>query len=218
MSVEELSLDPYLIDSLINTGYEAYMSKINPIAASSCYPSYYYFAKEAYSSPSCYYVKTATEEQELNWCYGWNYYSTVISDVKLNAEKYWQPTIPYLENVEINGNKVSITWSDNKSDRSDIIGYKVFVGSMSREWEYANINATQGCYNYIVDRYKPIQYDKIGNLPCSDVYYIDTGVLEVEFELPAGIYYISIMPYDSHGDDAGREIYLMSNELRIQIL
>lgn len=217
-SVEELSKSPYLIDAMNNTYYETYMYEINLLGNhSDSYPSYYYFNKSAYTVTPCYYYKIATEEQELNWYYGWNYYETVDAEIELSAEKFEQPAAPYIEKVIISEGKAKIEWSKKENDLSDIIGYKVFVSRTSRGWEYANICGDQEIENFVINRYEPSQYDKITQLPCSDVYDIDTSATEIELELENGIYYVSIMPYDSHGESVGRKIYLMSNELRIEI-
>lgn len=216
-SVAELSLNPYLIDRLPNTVYESYLMEFSSISTVSNYPSWAYFDQETYITLPYYCYKNATEAQELNNLYGWNCYEIIEADIKLNAEKFQQPGIPYIKKIEVSENNVSIAWSQGENDKSDIIGYKVFISKESRGWEYANIYSEPCINSYIVNKYKPSQYDKIAELPASEVCYMDITATEIEIELDKGVYYVSVMPYDSHGESVGREIYLMSNELRIDV-
>lgn len=193
------------------------MWNINAITYIYNYPSFFYFAEEAYSVSPCYYYKTATEQQELNWYYGWNYYETVEEDRGLSAESYMQPGVPYIEKVSVGEEGVTVSWRQPEGDVSDVVGYKVFVSRTSRGWEYANVNVEDEVASYVVNRYSPEQYDKIGQLPPAEVYAINTENTEIELDLEKGIYYISIMPYDAHGFSVGREVYLLSNELRIEV-
>lgn len=50
-----------------------------------------------------------------------------------------------------------------------------------------------------------------------DATVIDTRETQIQLELHKGVYYISIMPYDRHGEGLGKEICKVSNELKIEI-
>ena len=52
--------------------------------------------------------------------------------------------------------------------------------------------------------------------PFSDIALIETTDLSVIIDLPAGERrYVSILPFDKHGESVGRRLYLASEELSI---
>ena len=99
-SVVQLSRDPYRIDALAHYR-EPYLSSgrsdewwkaSNP----ELYPSWIFFGKSAYGpirGKPVYYEKTATESQERNQYYGWDYYLTRSDEERVlhRFEPFYQP-------------------------------------------------------------------------------------------------------------------------------
>lgn len=219
-SVYELSQAPNLIDSLSPVYWEVAFWREHGMSGGSMYPSYAYSSKEAYGSTiPCYYYKRATDFESLDKYYGWMIYETVEdTERKLIDETYRCPGIPKILSIEYPGEGcVEIKWDTTDLDE-DILGHRIYVSRQSREWEYAEVYASEDISEYICNRYDPKQYNKILKEPPSEVMYIETKESEILLSgLNEGTYYISIMPYDQHGEHAGKRIYASSNELKIEI-
>lgn len=219
-SVYELSQKANLIDSLSPVYWEVAFWREHGMAGGTMYPSYAYFSKEAYGSTiPCYYYKRATDFESLDKYYGWMIYETVEdTERKLRDEIYRCPGIPEILSIEYpEKGCVNIKWNTKDLDE-DILGHRVYVSRQSREWEYAEVYASEDIREYICNRYDPKQYNKILKEPPSEVMYIETKKSEILLSgLSEGTYYISIMPYDQHGECAGRRIYASSNELKMKI-
>ena len=66
--------------------------------------------------------------------------------------------------------------------------------------------------------WQPSMYDRLFELPKSEIMLITTENEEVRLELEAGrIYYVTVMPFDAHGEAVGRELYRSSQELKISL-
>jgi hypothetical protein len=61
-------------------------------------------------------------------------------------------------------------------------------------------------------------YDFLFKEPPHNVLLIKTRKTKVNIELTKGKdYYITIMPYDQHGESVGRVVYPPSNEIKISL-
>ncbi len=59
-------------------------------------------------------------------------------------------------------------------------------------------------------------YDSLFQEPQHDVFLVRTSETQVDLELEVDeTYYVTIMPYDRHGESLGRIIYPASNEIKI---
>jgi len=220
-SVFELSMEPYLIDSLSDPYIEiafsddAFMPTVYGDALKK-YPSLYYFSKDSEQVPLFYY-KCAEDYECLNAYYGWDI-CEIVEDVERNmdAEQFYMPDIPWIRDVSISKNKILLCWYCEDLD-DDILGYRVYISNNSRGWEYGTVHGEKDIEKYVWNRYIPEQYDKVLSFPPMDAMTIDTKETEIELELNKGTYYISIMPYDFHGESVGKKIYKISNELKIEI-
>ncbi|MGE0767102.1 MAG: hypothetical protein AB7L90_11610 [Hyphomicrobiaceae bacterium] len=238
LSVRELSEDPAAMDRLPSR-LEAHVashriphvaSQRTPVDADVAserkdnggylYPSYFYFSKKGYASvvPALYY-KTATPEQaSASLFYGWNYYETVL-DVgrKLSDEpaKY-EPRRPTLKAAEIIGDKVRVTWEEADDGDNDLVGYRIYISSKSRGWNYQYFSGGASAEKYWDGGWKPEMYDALFREPPSELGLVTTKDTSVEVEVPPGVKrYVTIMPFDQYGESIGRRLYNMSEELTL---
>lgn len=216
-SVQMMSEVPYLIDQF-GAGYRELM--INDTDKSIMgfnYPSSWYFCKEKYSTKPYFFYKIATDYECLNELYGWNHYDTIDDKKrKLDAVNYMCVGIPTMVNVKVKNGRIYLKWKEPFDEDKDILGYRIYVSKKSRGWEYSGVYAEGDAVKYIEGSYYSDQYDFVTTLPFSDILYIETTETEAIFELDErDIYYISVMPFDKHGEEMGVELYFPSNELRV---
>lgn len=208
-SVFELSQTPYLIDK-IPTHFAAFHT-----VGAQVYPSYYFFSSEAYNDlvPS-YYYKTATIEQAAASIYfGWEIYKTITNAWKLsNIQKKYEPSGPIFTHIFKGKNYVQLSWEPPVA--AD--GYRVYISKVSRGWQYQNFVNSEEIKPYWHGGWKPEMYDSMFREPPSDVRLFTTTNTSVKIKLPKGeIRYVTVMPYDHHGESVGRKLYNMSDELML---
>jgi hypothetical protein len=220
-SIAELSREPYRIDSLAHY-FELNYTGMSQ-TASSPYPSWFYFGRNAYSKGTVvYYEKTATEEQELNNIYGWNYYKVVDDNERTlyDMELFYQPGAVTFKNIHIDDCNLNLEWYASEDNDSDLLGYKVYISRTSRNWHYSKFNGSEELAVFWSNSngWRPEDYDNLFKEPHSEIAFIKTEQTSVDahFESP-GIYYITVMPYDAHGESVGKILYQMSEELKIPI-
>ncbi len=221
-SINELSLNPYLIDKM-DFQFENYLYPYNSYGYNTksyihylSYPSYFFNFTYTDIIPSyCY--KTATDIEELNEYYGWNYYDTVENNGLNTVDKdYYQPSIPFINEVTVSDNSVHIGYESVDKD-DDILGYTIYVSKESRGWEYYNYYCNDAVGQYVLNRYSPEQYDYVNELPKSEILLDRTKDGYYDLELENGTYYITIMAYDKHGEEIGKVWYNPSNELTVEV-
>ena len=226
-SMVELKNNPNLLDALPSS-YEFAVIKRLPFK-SVPYPSYFYFNKKAYTTKPFYYEKIATPEETENHWYGWNYYSTILdSQERLidNKAIYYVPGGISYENIKLdylpnNSNSLlNLQWTESPDLDNDLLGYKVYVSEKSRGWNniYWQGEKTMEKFNHDLGGWKPQMYDFLFQEPPHDVLLLKTRETKATLELPKGKdYYITIMPYDQHGDSVGRVLYPPSNEVKVSL-
>jgi hypothetical protein len=229
-SIVELSqmVYRYALDGLIGGHFEEITFGPQNGGRRYRYPSYHYFAKQAYSSYlPMYYVKTATNEQETNALYGWNSYETISADeIQLYDDlEYWQPKAPFFTNIDVDTEKglVSIEWVSSEDQDNDLLGYTIFVSRTSRGWNYAKFQEnSEELLSYwsaqSLCNWTPDMYENLFNIPPHEVVHIQTDKTSIELPITSGdLYYVTVMPYDAHGESVGKELYYMSNEIMISL-
>lgn len=222
-SVAELAEDPFLIDRS-PSHFLAYVAP-GPSGGgdkSPVYPSYYYFSSQALAGlDAAYYYKTATpEEAAASKWYGWNYYKTTTNRWKLtDFEPKYEPDPPDFKNVEVKGDKFLVEWLPARDSDNDVLGYRVYVSSRSRGWNYQDVDAPESVQKYFVGGWKPEMYDSLYKMPPKDVAFLETKSTEVELPFPkgGGSIYVTVMPFDKHGELVGRRLYNMSAELKLSL-
>jgi hypothetical protein len=222
-SVIELSRTPYRIDSLAHYFELSFRGIPLPWAY---YPSYFYFGKASYTEGTVvYYEKTATGDQEQNKLYGWNHYK--ISDDNerklYDMKPFYQPGAATFKHIDIDtskGNKanVYIEWNESQDPDNDLLGYKVYVSENSRGWHYQKFRGPEELNRFWSNSegWKPEMYERLFKEPPHEVALIKTDHTYVNIPLDASrTYFITVMPFDAHGESVGKVLYQMSEEIKV---
>jgi hypothetical protein len=227
-SVAELSREPYRIDALSHYRELTYTG--GPRKGSVTYPSWSYFSKDAYGPGkgfSAFYEKTASEVQERNRYYGWNYLASKGDSARLlhKMKPFSEPGAVTFMQVEVGRNDagaatVRISWSAAIDSDNDLMGYKVFVSRKSRGWAYGRYTGPAHLKAFVIGSggWKPDMYEKLYRLPLHEVRLLKTKHTFSDLALPPGAtYFITVMPYDAHGEVVGRILYQMSDEIQVNL-
>jgi hypothetical protein len=215
-SLEEMSLDPYRIDMLPPQYWAPNIAKSYSVP----YLSFYFFNKKAYDgAPVQFYYKTATAEEERHskW-FGWNYYSVQKStSINLSDDSpRYQPSAVTITSIDQNSEVFTIRWTAAVDQDGDLLGYRIFIGKTSRGWTYNQTKSPDKLRQYILLGWLPTMYDKVNILPPAEFGIIEVVDNHVTVKVPLGqVRYITVMPFDAHGEKVSRKIYFMSDEVRI---
>lgn len=236
-SFAQLSHTPYSIDSLAayqEVFFKSWVDKdkvkaeIEQIPYRYIYPSYFYFYQNAYKGTlPYYYEKTANAKEEKDKYYGWNYYTSVLDKARIlqtNKPIYYAPTEIIFKNIEIakdkTTNKVILDWKPSKDFDKDLLGYKIYISQNQRGWSYNEWRSETKLESYWNNRggWKPEMYKYLEQEPHHEINLIKTSDTKVELFLPKhNTYYVTVMPYDAHGESVGKKVYPMSNELKLEL-
>lgn len=223
-SIIELSETPYLIDSLAY--YFELSFRGTSINQSVYYPSWRCFGKASYTEGTVvYYEKTASEDQEQNKLYGWNYYKTIddnereLYDMKL----VYQPGAVTFKHIYIDTSKgdkanVYIEWDESQDTDNDLLGYKVYVSENSRNWSYNEFSGPKELRKFWsnANGWKPEMYERLFKEPPHNVALIKTNKTHVNIPFERSrTYFVTVMPFDDHGESVGKVLYRMSEEIKV---
>ena len=173
-----------------------------------------------------YYEKVATKEQELNSIYGWNYYNMITDiDRKLyDIKPLYQPGTVLFKDCKAQKSgedtRLHIEWYPAADGDNDLQGYKVYVSHKSRGWDYNEFAGDEAAKQYwsIRSGWKPEMYERLFQIPLYELFLEDTKDTSIDLDISSpGVYYITVMPYDAHGLSVGKDLYYMSNELKVTI-
>jgi hypothetical protein len=214
-----------LVPEYIDNVAPVYFESATP-ATNDAYPSYNYMTKDAYSNAghgAMLYIKTASFYDELNELYGWNCYKTVASSERsiVNIPKRYMPSGAIFNSIfaDSENNSVRLSYQASDSD-GDLVGYRIFISTTSREWQYAEFYGNKKYIQYWNNRggWQPEMYEHKFEPPPSDVILLETRKEEIDIKLPNdGVYFITVMPFDKYGESIGKELYYVSNELKIAV-
>jgi len=222
-SFAELSRTPYSIDSLAHYFELSFRGNSQTWAH---YPSYFYFGKASYAEGTVvYYEKTATENQEQNKLYGWNYYKTIDDNERelYDMKPFYQPGAVTFKHIRIDtskGNKANIyiEWDESQDTDNDLLGYKVYVSENSRNWPYSEFRGPNELREFWsnTNGWKPEMYERLFKEPPHEVALIKTDHTHVNIPLDASrTYFVTVMPFDAHGELVGKVLYRMSEEIKV---
>ena len=227
-SIVELSENPLAIDAL--THYHELRFGAKALHESRFYPSWFFFSPAAYDSSNVrpsYYVKNAKGTQLLARDYGWRRYETVPDFHRRlhDLDKAWAPGAVKLKRVTAQRDSqenhgVFISWSPSRDRDADVLGYRVFVSKSSRGWCYQEFAGAADIRSFWSDcgGWKPEMYEAMFRQPLHEVALATTPETHITLELPSGsIYFVTVMPFDAHGERVGKQSYAMSAELRLEL-
>ena len=217
-----LSKNPHLLD-LKDFYVDVQFDRVTKWDVRRNYPcGVFVFLKSQDASP-LYYVKTATPLQELNEYYGWNYYTTEkAGDIAFSYTSrrfpFWQPSLPFVDRITVERGKVSLDCRSVDLDK-DLLGYRLFIGTRSRGWEYSRYFCGEGVKKHVrpVPILDPVSYDRINRMPPSDVALVASPDGKFGIDLPRGTYFMTVMAYDRHGEEIGKSWYMPSNEIMVSV-
>ena len=229
-SLAELSRTPLAIDrpaSLIEPTLGG-----GRMVGSPRYPSYKYFGEcPECERPKAYIYKTGTRsQQEQDLYFGWHPKLTRREEAKdillSNLPARFHPSSPRFTGIKIRARdgpslaRVKIRWRRSIDTDKDLLGYRVYVSRQSRGWSYNPDGASPKVLPYWShpDGWQPLMYERLYELPPSEVALLTVRGKRVQLELePGHNYYVTVMPFDAHGEAVGREIYCASQELNIPL-
>ena len=222
-SFAELSRTPYLIDSLAHYFELSFRGNSRTWAH---YPSYFYFGKASYTEGTVvYYEKTATEDQEQDKLYGWGYYKTSDDNERklYDMKPFYQPGAVTFKNIQIDTSKgdkanIYIEWNKSRDPDNDLLSYKVYVSENSRGWNYQKFSGPEELKRFWsnANGWKPEMYERLFKEPPHEVALIKTDQTYINIPLePSRTYFITVMPFDAHGELVGKVLYQMSEEIKV---
>jgi hypothetical protein len=186
------------------------------------YPSYFYFSSAAYQKAAPFsYMESASGD--YTFLHGWKYVATMPGEDVLLSNFHPQstPSKPVFSSIHIDIEQKILTLSFASSDSDhDLAGYRIFVASHSRGWDYNQFygDGSLSTYWANLSGWKPEMYARLFELPPSDVALIKIGPDQSEATIPlasSATYFITVMPFDVYGEGVGRILYPASNEIRI---
>jgi hypothetical protein len=113
---------------------------------------------------------------------------------------------------------VALRWKPSADDDGDLLGYRVMVSRHSRGWGYNGRSLPDHLMRFksCPTGWRGEMYAARFTLPKSEITLLQTPATAAELILERpGDYYITIVPYDAHGERAGQQLYPMSEEIRI---
>ncbi len=226
-SLVELSQpsERFKVDALLEFGDILYRKEAPGFHLSTRYASYYYFSKAAYIPyPPQYYLKTANFPQESNFMYGWDYYQTIEDKERIlyDGPVFYQPSRSDFEVVRLDKDKgtLHVEYIPSLDRDGDLLGYRTYVSNKSRGWDDSFFWGSQSAKKYWSnpDGWKPAMYEKMAQIPPHEVALIETKDTSIDIPVEAGkTYFLTVMPYDAHGERVGRKLYFMSNEIKVKV-
>ena len=221
-SVAELARTPYALDAL---SHNWKMRAGNRMAVGwGAYPSYFYFARRAYTTAAVAYRKRGDlTGAALAEHFGWNSWITEPYEDRFPVEPvpcFEEAAAPQLDALEMGpGRAVALGWGGTPQPRS-VSGYRVLVSRTSRGWSYDGASTADALlpYKSHPEGCEPDDYDARLAVPHAEVLALTTVAPRVRFDLPcAGEYYVSVMALDAHGLAVGRTLFPVSEELKLNV-
>lgn len=232
-SVAELSRQYQLLDRLPvyleNVVQATYGSTgKNGAAATWTYPSSAYFSAQYFAGNPGYPVYLSRKAfpasaTDPSLDFGWTDPSQLerapASDIVLSdISSRVSPNAPSIEAVSTTGGTIHISVAPDPA--AAVSGYRVFVSSTSRGWDYGEFLGSSAAKSDWANPsgWTAAMYGRLFQIPPSDVAKVDSNVPDITVSgLRPGNYFVSVMPRDSYGDSVGRELYPSSNELKVTV-
>lgn len=195
------------------------------------YPSFYYFSSQAYgngqANPAGYYLKVGpTILADLDiFNYGWigSRFEADPSIITGDFPLRYTPSKPFIEEVSIDSDRGRIHLAFRSTDPDqDLAKYRIFVSESSRGWAYNQFygRADLRRYKANIGQLSPENYERLFQLPPAELGLIevpgDESTAEIDLHGHERVF-VSIMPVDSYGERAGRKVFPLSNELKIDM-
>ncbi len=232
-SVAELSRQYQLLDRLPvyleNVVQATYGSTgKNGAAATWTYPSSAYFSAPYFAGNPGYPVYLTRKAfpataADPSLDFGWTDPSQLerapASDIVLSdISSRVSPNAPSIDAVTTTAGTIHISVAPDPA--ATVSGYRVFVSSTSRGWDYGEFLGSSAAKSDWANPsgWTAAMYGRLFQIPPSDVAKVDSNVPDITVSgLRPGNYFVSVMPRDSYGDTVGRELFPSSNELKVTV-
>lgn len=226
-SAAEISINPALVDRL--PSYLDPYNRNDHAILGGYYPAYYYASAQAYGSRGVaaqyYYRLGGIPDWQASKYYGWERLEIVDApDIVLRGDlpNRRAPGAPVIEDVSTSETfdgdlHVEVSWRASYDADADVAGYRVFVATTSRGWNYDDGGLTGEAIGYRsnVGGWNPDHYELVYELPPSDVGAYTTTGTSIDLTLESGEYYVTVMAFDHYGQSVGRTLYAVSEEIRV---
>ncbi|MCA9290688.1 MAG: hypothetical protein KDA25_06140 [Phycisphaerales bacterium] len=218
-SWKELSEKPEWIDTL------PYRYELNnrgtPRVAGTPVRSSHCFHERGGGEPMYHAKRRPAVPGEFN--YGWAQEQTFPPDwVMADAPERFQPGVVEFRRIDVapeSPGRVVATLEWTVRDRDDDVrGFRVYVSSTSRGWDYSKFAGTREAQRFwsITTGWRPEMYDALYTMPPSDLDVITTTTGRVDIEMGVDeVRYVTIMAFDAYHERIGKTMYLQSNEIRL---
>ena len=228
LSRQHLLLDrlPVYLENVVQATYGS--TGKNGAAATWTYPSYAYFSAQNFARNPGYPVyltrkafpATATDPSlDFGWTDPSQLERAPASDILLSdISSRVSPNPPSIEAVSATAGTIHISVATDPA--ATVSGYRVFVSSTSRGWDYGEFLGSTAAKSDWANPggWTAGMYNRLFQIPPSDVARVDSNARDLLVSgLRPGTYYVSVMARDSYGDSVGRELYASSNELRVTV-
>ena len=136
---------------------------------------------------------------------------------------FYQPEAVAFKNIDIDISKgdgitVYIEWDESQDPDDDLLGYKVYVSENSRGWHYQKFRGPEELNRFWSNSngWKPEMYERLFKEPPHEIAFIKTDQTYIDIPLDkTKTYYITVMPFDAHGESVGKVLYQMSEEIKV---
>lgn len=223
-SMVELSHQPQLVDTYTSGWWLLSSAKTDQSGPWTGYKAFSYFAKDAYvyEIPS-YYVKTATPFGELDESYGWAQMEQVLDEGRQlyeDMQEYTTATAPVWTAITENKGTYRLEWQAGNSPLGAPTGYRVYVGTISRGWDWHTFYGAPQLASYrSAADYAPDMQPLMKNELPGDVEMRELPLGETHLDITpqkGQQLYVSIVALDAHGQEAQAALYPPSNEIILQ--
>lgn len=222
-SITELSLEPDLLDAL--PSYTE-LSDEGGMPGSLPHPSWFYFSRYAYAddAQASFYERLPSAKRNDRY-YGWMEYVTYVDRDRVLGF-VWRRTQPggvVFTDLEVGGiegahRTVRVAWTPAEDLDGDLLGYRLFVSARSRGWHYQHfIGPSELEPLWAGSGWSYRMYDALNAEPPHEIARIETPAASAELRLPeGGPYYLTVMPFDAHGEAVGKVRYVLSPEIVVR--
>jgi hypothetical protein len=132
--------------------------------------------------------------------------------------KAFEPSPPVFQSVFLRDGVLRVLWQPSQDMDGDLLGYRVYVSTRSRGWNFEDFSGTVECEQFFRPGWRACDYPALFMEPPDDLLRLETSETEFSTPVPLGqTVYVSVMPVDRHGRDVGRVLFRLSEELAIPV-
>lgn len=125
----------------------------------------------------------------------------------------YEPGAVAWRSVEQRPGETVLSWQPAQDRDGDVVGYRVYVSPKSRGWNFPVFASDKSVRPYWSPTALP--NDEIVYLePPGEITTVTDTTVRIAHEVPV---FVTVIPFDAHGERLGRRIYAMSEELALPV-